>query len=189
MVHKEHNHVCRMCGRGFYTPPHRAGAQYCSIQCQHDGLCNTYSTELIDKFSIPEPNSGCWLWIGAIGNAGYGVIRVERRMWGAHRLSYTLHKGPVALGLRICHTCDNRACVNPDHLYAGTAAQNTGDASRRGRMERGSARHCSVLSERQIPEIRKMLRNGLTCIAIAQQFGVDSSTISHIKRGLTWRHV
>lgn len=92
----------------------------------------------LDRFSrkyIPEPNSGCWLWLGAISATGYGYFDArefpgEHR---AHRISYRLHKGPIPDGLFVCHSCDQRSCVNPSHLWLGTALDNNRDMIAKGR--------------------------------------------------------
>jgi HNH endonuclease len=76
-------------------------------------------TPLIDRFEekyIPEPNCGCWLWIGAISQYGYGRMLVGGRLVLAHRFSYQTYKGPLIQGLELDHLCRMRCCVNPDHL-------------------------------------------------------------------------
>lgn len=76
---------------------------------------------------IPEPNSGCWLWLGAVSQKGYGVIGLGGRFQGqtgAHRLSYEIHKGPIAAGLTIDHKCRVRCCINPDHLECVSLVEN-----------------------------------------------------------------
>lgn len=78
--------------------------------------------------------AGCWLWTGAAkGRNGYGHMNVAGAYVSAHRLSYELHIGPIADGLHIMHTCDNRRCVNPAHLVAGTQQDNNADMVAKGR--------------------------------------------------------
>jgi HNH endonuclease len=83
---------------------------------------------------IPEPMSGCWLWTGALWTSGYGQMKIPwtRKNIGAHVASYLLHRGEIPLGLFVCHTCDLRPCVNPDHFFLGTQVDNMRDASRKG---------------------------------------------------------
>jgi len=83
------------------------------------------------KYVIPEPNSGCWLWVGAYHQSGYGKIGTGGRSTaghylgvGAHRLSYEIHKGPIPDGMVIDHLCRVTCCVNPDHLEAVTHKEN-----------------------------------------------------------------
>jgi hypothetical protein len=78
-----------------------------------------------DEKWIPEPNTGCWLWIGAIKNNGYGVIAgSDGRLLHAHRLAFALYVGPILQGMDIDHRCRTRACCNPEHLRQATRSQN-----------------------------------------------------------------
>lgn len=97
---------------------------------------NDYTSPTVaERFAshwIPEPNSGCWLWTGAL-NKGRAVLNVgQSRAIHAARVSWSLHMGGFR-GLSVLHHCDNAACVNPDHLYLGTQTQNVKDGARRGR--------------------------------------------------------
>lgn len=77
-----------------------------------------------DKYWIPEPNSGCWIWIGGIASNGYGSFYDGERMDSAHAFSYRYHVGPVQAGLDLDHLCRVRCCVNPDHLEPVTRQVN-----------------------------------------------------------------
>jgi HNH endonuclease len=90
-------------------------------------------SERIDRLSITEPNTGCHLWIGAINSGGYGKIKVNGHTCRASRVSYLAKVGPIADGLFVLHKCDTPACVNPAHLFLGTAKDNIMDATRKGR--------------------------------------------------------
>ena len=90
-----------------------------------------------DRFQegyLPEPTSGCWLWKRAINSAGYGLIGKEGKLYTAHRISWELHNGPIPEGIQVCHKCDVKYCVNPDHLFLGTQKDNMDDAVRKGRV-------------------------------------------------------
>jgi hypothetical protein len=139
--------------------------------------------------SIPEPNTGCWLWLGATQWNGYGAVRVGNKTKPAHRLAYETHHGvTLASDLDVCHKCDTRACVNPDHLFSGTRTDNMRDCSNKGRVVTPSlaGERCpaSKLTPRQVIAIRSDPRSQR---AIGRAYGVDHGTVGHIKRGSTWR--
>lgn len=79
----------------------------------------------------------CWPWLGALDNYGYGLMGVDGKTIKAHRLSYSIHTGPIRDGLHVLHTCDNRECCNPNHLWLGTNEQNTADKVAKNRQARG----------------------------------------------------
>lgn len=89
------------------------------------------------KWLIPEPNSGCWLWLGAINHDGYGRLRIDGHSWFVHRLAYEILVGPIPKGLELDHKCRVRCCANPGHLEPVTHHENImrgeGEAARHAR--------------------------------------------------------
>ena len=124
---------------------------------------------------------------------GYG--RVNRKAGGkwkaflAHRAAYAEVHGPIPDGMCVCHSCDNRSCINVEHLFLGTSADNMRDMKEKGRAAQGSANGNSKLTEAEIPRIRDMLACGVSQTDIGSWFGVSQSKISDIKHGKRWRHV
>ena len=101
----------------------------------------TTAVNLVERFEekyVPEPNSGCWLWIGNLESKGYGKFYIGGRPKKAHRISYELAKGPIPAGLEPDHKCRVRCCVNPDHLEAVTHRENM----KRGVFPQSSRTHC-----------------------------------------------
>jgi hypothetical protein len=145
----------------------------------------------MDKVS-PEPNSGCWLWAGDALTSGYGVVWISdipRQRALAHRVSYEHHKGPIPDSMFVCHKCDVPACVNPDHLFLGTNAENTNDKVAKGRQMKGQNVPSSKLTDEIVKDIRASVANGSTQKQMCDKYGIAPGTMSFVINRKTWKHV
>lgn len=143
----------------------------------------------IEIGSMPEPNSGCWLWIGRqTVTGGYSLLHYNHRCTLAHRFSWETFRGAIPAGLYVCHRCDNPACVNPDHLFLGTPAENTADRDRKNRHRavRGEAVAGSKLTPEKVRTIRASTK---PYQELSAEFGVSQRTVSLIRNRHTWAHV
>lgn len=127
-----------------------------------------------------QKQDACWVWMGAKSPSGYGRFNFLGRTVQAHRLAFELVRGTTE-GLHVCHTCDNPACVNPDHLFLGTDADNHMDKARK--LRAGKA-----LTGEQVKEIKQLVASGIILQDIANQFEVSRKSIQRIKNGQYWRH-
>ena len=143
-----------------------------------------------EKMAMSDDES-CWIWLANTTPKGYGLIRNNGAYLNAHRVSYELHVGPIPEGMYACHTCDNPGCVNPYHLFAGTARDNQRDCIDKGRNRprRGEDNHYSKLTAEDVIVIRKMAKEGKRQQDIAQRFGIAKQTVSCIVCRRSWAHI
>lgn len=147
-------------------------------------LTTRQEQNFFDKVLIPPDPNECHEWVGGISNKGYGKVQLNGRSEGAHRIAWVLKHGCWPKEF-ILHHCDNRTCVNTNHLYEGNNSQNEIDKSWRGK------RHSTLkLTPANVIEIREMLIFGfLTQKEIGRRFNVENTAISKIKTGHLWSHV
>ncbi len=120
--------------------------------------------EQLEKHSIPEPNSGCWLWTGATAGARnhfYGVLTLKSKMQYAHRVSWEFHRGTIPAGLFVCHKCDTPSCINPDHLFLGSPRDNVQDSITKGRTK-ARRTHCNKGHLYSLSNTAQRVKNGYT---------------------------
>ena len=157
-------------------------------QVKYRGAYNPTLSDYLESMVKVDPN-GCWIWQGAVGSKGYGAAYHNGRTLGAHRLAYRCEHGelPPAPAV-IRHRCDVRKCINPQHLIAGTHADNARDRVSRGRSARqqGALNGRAILSGSDIPSIRA---SDATLSALAQKYGVGATTIADIRKGRRWKHI
>lgn len=144
------------------------------------------------KVSVGRENE-CWEWRGAASKSGYGSFGVSGRTKYSHRISYEAHKGEIPHGFDVCHSCDNRRCVNPAHLWLGTRAQNMADCAAKGRARgpnyKGSQIGTSKLSEAAVADVKIALARGARPADLGRKYGVTPQAISRIKSGKNWAHL
>lgn len=149
--------------------------------------------EIVVANSIKNPTTQCWEWTGFIQSNGYGKTMYNQKSMYAHRLAYLAFKGAIPLNNDVCHVCDNRKCVNPDHLFTGTRKQNMQDAVRKDRQAKGaklSILHCgekSTLAKLTWDQVRDIRASPESAKALAAIYHVHSSNIHYIRRNITWR--
>lgn len=174
--------------------------------------------DLIKKLelkSIPEPMSGCWLWLGAKSSGKYGTMSHAGKNQRAHRLAWAAFRGSIPHGSCVCHHCDNPGCINPDHLFLGTFADNNADRRKKHRdawfnapeeraaclqkarnivrdrnlYARGENQGHARLTTTKVRAIREMSKLGRTQREIAAIFGVAQTTVQAVLSGRSWAHV
>lgn len=161
---------CSGCGR-----PSK-GAKSCSRQCR------------FDAFVLPEPNSGCHLWIGNLNHRGYGLFKDGMTRKATHvALELDGRAAPKHERGEVCmHLCDTPACVNPRHLRVGSTLENVKDRDSKERACRGSRCHRSRLSE---ADVLAVLESMESYAALARRLGVSANSIRAIRRGKSWKHL
>lgn len=213
--------VCEVCGNDFSAQPWQVRngmGRYCSMKCV--GISQrgpNYTPQPPRKYrasraTLPpfperfwthvDKSNDCWEWRAGKMATGYGSCRYNGSTQTTHRVAWQLTYGPIPAGMFVCHHCDNRICVRPDHLFLGTHADNMRDMAKKGRNyraictperpshNRGSGHGLSKLTEPDVAEIRRLYASGhYLQREIAERFGVNPGTVSGIVGRRSWRHV
>jgi hypothetical protein len=215
--------ACLQCGAPFrvqFSVLAKGKGNYCSQPCanaaRRDELPRRFWSR-VDRSGGPD---ACWPWQGSFGTAGYGQFRLPDANISAHRMAYTLTYGPIPADRpHVLHTCDNRPCCNPAHLFAGTALDNMRDKVAKGRqardqqqgthtqpetvrhgdehytrqhpelVRRGEAATKAKLTEGQVVAIRERHAAGVKTGILAREYGIAPTNIRKIVRRENWAHV
>ena len=132
--------------------------------------------------------NGCWEWVGYFRAGGYGGFSMNGKNCAAHRVSYEAYKGKIPKGMVVRHSCDNPACINPDHLTLGTQRDNAADREARGRGSKLKGEQISTakLTEKDVLGIRA---SNESLGVLAERYGIDKSNVWLIRAGKSWKHL
>lgn len=156
------------------------------------GLCRQSDKERF--LSKVDKSSCCWLWKAHKTPTGYGRFMMKGiKNLTAHRASYMLFVGSIPTGMLVCHSCDNPSCVNPEHLWLGSCADNVRDRDQKGRFnngnQKGERNQASKISDADASNIKRLQREGLRVCDVVQETNISRGIVQSIFLGNTWKHI
>lgn len=162
------------------------------------GACCPQISDLTDMATIEtllsrtSKQDECLVWTGYVPKCGYGLVWHQGKNQQVHRVSYVLHKGEIPAGFKVLHSCDNRICINPNHLSVGTSKDNSDDMTAKGRSKHASGKdhHYSKLTKEIANEIKgryKPYSRADGSLALSREFGVSQAAIYAVISGRTWK--
>lgn len=136
----------------------------------------------------------CWNWTGSKYSNRYGRFGYDYKRESVHRISFKLKNGEIPNNLLVCHICDNRACVNPEHLFLGTCKDNLQDMSKKGRAYNGDKKGIkngrAKLTDKIVLKMRKEYKNGnISYKKLGEKYGLVESSATYAIKGVTWKHL
>jgi hypothetical protein len=182
---------CETCAKEFHPWQGReTTTRTCSRQCNGAVSSKMNSNQASDFEANFEKTEGCWEWKTTLPSSRYPRFMLRYKHNQAHRFSYEYYKGPIPDGLMVCHSCDNRHCVNPEHLWLGTQADNLADMAAKGRGHKLPPLHSEAHPLSKITKETALAIRSDARIAkdIAADYGVSKSLVWGIKKGTHWKY-
>lgn len=174
------------------------GRKKVSRIAQSIGFVPTHKQTLVERLEKKlKPSGTCLLWTGNVDGGGYGVITHKGTIYKTHRLAWSEHyKQPIPLGMYVCHTCDNKRCCNPEHLFIGTPRDNALDMVAKGRhglqngkgVRTGEANPSAVLTAEAVEAIRVLHNLSWSKEKLARAFSISASQIRNITSKKHWKN-
>lgn len=196
--------VCRQCGNITEKKRRSAKSKFCSPSCRSKHTADKFWREHAVSEDVQHLRDverfwkkcrmlevdDCWMWLSGLFSNGYGQFWKKSGSIPAHRFAWQVSHGREApKDLHVCHTCDNPLCVNPAHLFLGTALDNKLDCVSKGRHARGEKVNPATLTDEQVLQVREGYENGSTIKHLARKFKTSQGAISGVINRKTWRHI